>query len=554
ESEVQVLHLADRVLPSEPAAQRLRREMRRVRRELCDVLVGELDRPRQLVDRAVVIGELEIVNLLILARARRQRDAVARAHEVRVDDLAAEDHALRLGVTELSAELPRKPFLDVELDVDEIGRAGHRHRLVLDGLDVRQPLQTHLRALERRVRKIRTFELTHLAAKHLVVDVIRAVEVDAPNVDAALRIDEERDVDRLRFRIELGHGLHLRERVAREAVHGLHVRLGEREQRRGEQLPFARQDRRAQLRVGNDHLAGDSDLAELVLVALADGDRAAVVSPIRRDRDTNVLEAEIRVTAVHVVRAQRLEIAFERFSRIAIVVSDERQQAAGRELELLEELLVVESLVADDVDLTNLRPFALFDLERDAHAVVRQFLDRRRDLRTVLTARVVLLGEIPLHLVEHRAVEGLAAREADVPQRAFERLVRNILVAAELELFDRRPLEHRDHERIAVDAQLDVLEEAGRIERADRLLHPLRRDRVADIDRQVVVDRAFGDSLRAFDAEIAYHERLERLRERLRAGTRGNAERQSANGEPPQRRMRSDSRQSHQLNTRDKSL
>src|SRR5690606_28900894 len=103
ESEVQVLHLADRVLPSEPAAQRLRREMRRVRRELCDVLVGELDRPRQLVDRAVVIGELEIVNLLILARARRQRDAVARAREVRVDDLAAEDHALRLGVTELSA-------------------------------------------------------------------------------------------------------------------------------------------------------------------------------------------------------------------------------------------------------------------------------------------------------------------------------------------------------------------------------------------------------------------------------------------------------------------
>src|SRR5690606_17944359 len=161
-----------------------------------------------------------------------------------------------------------------------------------------------------------------------------------------------------------------------------------------------------------------------------------------------------------------------------------------------------EHLVADDVDLTNLRALALLDLERHADAVIRQILDRGRDPRAVFAARVVLLGQHHRDLVEHGAIERLAAREADVAERLLERLVGNVLVAAERELRDRRTLENGDHERIAVAAQLDVLEEAGAIERADRLTLALRGDRVPDVDRQIGVDRAFRNALRALDAKI----------------------------------------------------
>src|SRR5690606_37931270 len=233
-----------------------------------------------------------------------------------------------------------------------------------------------------------------------------------------------------------------------------HVLLCRREETLRERTAFPRKDHRAQLRFGDDHVAGEVDLAERVLLALVDADRDEDVALVGRYRDTAVLPAEIRVASVHVVRAQPLEVALERLPRVAVVVADEREQVAGRQLELIEQLLVGEHLVADDVDLTNLRALALLDLERHADAVVRQILDRGRDPRAVFAARVVLRGQHHRDLVEHGAIERLAAREADVAERLLERLVGNVLVAAERELRDRRTLENGDHERIAVAAQL----------------------------------------------------------------------------------------------------
>ena len=131
-------------------------------------------------------------------------------------------------------------------------------------------------------------------------------------------------------------------------------------------------------------------------------------------------------------------------------------------------------------------------------------------LRAVLAAAVVLLGELAGHLLEHRAVERLALREPDRRERLLQVVVFDVLVARELELRDRRPLEHDDHERVAVLAELEVLEETGLEQRAARLAEPLLVDRVADVDRQVVVDRPLGDPLRALDAKIADDPRLER--------------------------------------------
>ena len=179
------------------------------------------------------------------------------------------------------------------------------------------------------------------------------------------------------------------------------------------------------------------------------------------------------------------------------------------QLEAREDLLVGERRIADYVHLADLRAVSLDDIDRDAHFVVAEVFDVRRDFRAVLAAAVVLLGQRAGHVLEHRAVERLALREADVRERFLQVVVLDVLVARELELRDRRPLEHEYDERVAVLAKLDVLKEAGLEERADRLARPLLIDAVADVYRQVVVDRAFGDPLRAFDAEVADDERIE---------------------------------------------
>ena len=135
------------------------------------------------------------------------------------------------------------------------------------------------------------------------------------------------------------------------------------------------------------------------------------------------------------------------------------------------------------------------------------FLDLGVDARRVFAARAVLVLQERLHVLEHRAVEGLALRETDVAQRLAEVLGLDVLVALELEALDGRALVDHHDQRAAVAAQLDVAEEAGVVQRAHRLADALRRQGVADVDRQIVVDRSFGDALQTFDADVADGER-----------------------------------------------
>ena len=73
---------------------------------------------------------------------------------------------------------------------------------------------------------------------------------------------------------------------------------------------------------------------------------------------------------------------------------------------------------------------------------------------------------------------------------------------------ERRTFGDRDNQRAVVPAQLDVLEKPGTVNRSRRLLNPLRVERVADVDRQVIEDGAIGDALQTFHANIPDDELL----------------------------------------------
>ena len=328
ETERQPLEVRDRVTPIHAGGEGLRRKIRSHRRELRDVLIGKRHRARDAVDVAVRVGEVDVVDLLILAAAQLERHATPRAHEVRVNEVAAERNAERLGEAEAAAELPRQPFLDLEVDVDQIRTARHRRRLRLDLFDVGQLLQRQLRTLDQVVREITALELAHLAAEDLVIDVVGTVEVDAANVNAIARIDEERDRGLFGFLVELGHGAHFRERVTVLAETQRHELLALRQHCLRKRVAGCRENQPFEILLRDDHLAGELDVGNRVAVAFRDADRHEDVAFVGRDRHLHVVGTKIREPAVHVVRAQLLEIAFERLLRVAVVLANERHPVA----------------------------------------------------------------------------------------------------------------------------------------------------------------------------------------------------------------------------------
>ena len=217
--------------------------------------------------------------------------------------------------------LTRQPVLDIERHVDLVGDARHRHRLVFDGLEIRQALQADLRAVQQLVRQVGALHLAHLAPQHLVVDLVDALEVDVAHVNAAVRLDEHRDVDGLVFAIQLRQELDLGIGVAVGTEPQRHQLGGLRQQALVEDVAGLGQYEPQQVFLRHDQLAGDLDVRERVDLSLGHVDGDEHVLAIRRDRNLRRRHAKVGVTAVQVVTRQRLEVAGQRLARVAIVLS-----------------------------------------------------------------------------------------------------------------------------------------------------------------------------------------------------------------------------------------
>ena len=507
--------LGDRVRPGGPEAQGARGEGRRGRHELRHVAVGDRDGALQVVDVGVRVGVRDAVYLLEGATVQVDGDALTRAEEVGVRVAAVQHELVGLGVTDAAGELRRRALLDLVVHVHQVRGSRHRRGLEIHALDVRQALDALLGALERGIRQPAALELAHLTAQHLVVDAVGAAEADVTHVHAVARVDEEGERHRVIGVVGGGHRLDLGEGIAVAPHAILHQFL-----RRGDQLAVegrARvyQQQLLELALRHDERARQLDLRHLVDLALIDVHGDEDVFLLRSDRHLGRIQLEVRVTAIHVEVAHLLQVTLQRLARVAVVLPVPGQPVGRLQLERLQNLFLWKSGRAHDVDLADLGARAFLDLDLDLHAVARLLLHVRVDLHAVLAAGEVLVGEILGNVLEHRAVEGLAGREPDVAQRLLQILGLDVLVTGDLEALDGRALQHHDNERAAVAAQLHVAEEAGGVQSADRLAHALRREVIADVHRQVVVDRALGDALQTLDADVADGE-VRRARRRLR--------------------------------------
>ena len=112
------------------------------------------------------------------------------------------------------------------------------------------------------------------------------------------------------------------------------------------------------------------------------------------------------------------------------------------------------------------------------------------------------------------------------------------LVADERQRTDRRALLNGDDQHFALRFEAHVAEEAGGVQRLDRLRELLVVDALTDLDRQVAEDRPRFGALHALDANVPHDERVGRERltgdEQRCNERRGSAARETM----PPRRMR----------------
>src|SRR5690606_13320332 len=438
-----------------------------------------------------------------------QADAVAGAEEVVLLQRDAGNQALHLRIADAEREAAGRLLFDGDGDVDLVFLSGHPRRIDGDGLEEAQALQADLGTVDRRLRIPGAFELAHFAAQHLVLGMQVALEGDPAHVHALAWHHLEVEADFATLAIDLGNRIDLGERIA-----DVGQCRGDRVRRLLDLAPredFAGLDRHqlAQVLVGEDQVTGQLDVGDRIHLAFLDAGHDEHPALVGAHRDLGGIDAEIDVAAVEIVGGQAFQVARHLLARILVVLRIPGCPVAGVGLEFGGDLLVLEGFVADDVEVLDPGRLAFDDVDRHFHAVSVEIDHRGLHRHVVLAAVVVLAGQFLLHRVELEAIEGLAFHQADALEAVAQVFFLEILVAAYGDLGNGRALDQGHHQDVALAGQADVVEEAGAIQRTDRLLAAIGGHHIALFDGQVGEYRAGCDTRQAVDANIRYGERIE---------------------------------------------
>ena len=449
------------------------------------------------------------VGLQVRTALQGQADAIAGAEKVVLLQGDAGDQALHLRVADAEGEAARGLLLDRHIDVDLVFLARHARRIDGHGLEIAEALQADLRAVDGRLRIPGAFELAHLAAHDLVFGMQVALEGDALHVDALARIDLEIEPDLALLAVDLGCRVDLGEGVADVGEGGADRIGGLLDLAPRKDLAGLDRKQLAQVFILEDEVAGELDVGDRVDLAFLDVGDHVHLALVRTHRDLGRIDGEIDVAAVEVERGQALEVAGHLLARILVILRVPRGPVAGVGLEIVADLLRLEGLVADDVQVLDARRLALDDVDGHFDAVAVEVDHGRLHRNVVLAAVVVLAGQFLLHGIELEAVEGFAFGQADALEALAQVFFLEILVAAQRHLGNRRPLDEVDDEDVALAIEADVVEEAGPVQRADRLLGALGGEYVTLFNGQVGEHRAGRDAREAVDADIRHLEAVE---------------------------------------------
>ena len=260
--------------------------------------------------------------------------------------------------------------------------------------------------------------------------------------------------------------------------------------------------------LGHFQVAAQLDVAHGVLGAFVDIDRDKDLLLVGADRHLGRDDLHIDIAAVHVIRAQALQVTGQFLAGIFVIVLEERQPVAGLEGELIVQLGLVENAIAHHIDMLDRGHFAFVDPDLQADAVARlgNHLGVHRGRVTPL--RHILAQQLIAYPFECGALEHFAFGQPGLLEAFHQVIGRDGLVAFNVDTGNGRTLDHSDHQHVAIAPQLDILEKTG-LEQCTRGLHQLLViDLFANVQGQGAEHAAGGHPLQAVDADIGNLEAL----------------------------------------------
>jgi hypothetical protein len=123
----------------------------------------------------------------------------------------------------------------------------------------------------------------------------------------------------------------------------------------------------------------DVDRAELVLLTFLEGERQRESLRIRIHVDGRRKNPEIRVTVLQIEAPQQLLVGRDAFRIVDVTIAEPAQPIAADRSDDVEQLVVGESLVADEVDLPDGGLLFLGDLEDEIDTIIGLVDDLRID-------------------------------------------------------------------------------------------------------------------------------------------------------------------------------
>src|SRR5574337_52658 len=282
-------------------------------------------------DADAVVGQIGVVIIgpeagLVGAARAADGEAVTAAEQVVLAQRSVEDDAGVLRIADAELHAARGLLLDLDRDVHLVLAARHQFLVDVHLLEITQPLQADLGAVDRRLRIHRTLELAHFPAQHVVLGLGVAGEYHAAYIHALARFDVHGQVDRVLVLVQLRDRGHLGVGVADIGQHRLDRLAAVLDRAAIEDVAILDEHELAHGRLGKDQVAEQLDVGDLVDFAFLDAGVDVYVAFVRRDRHLGGVDAEIRVAAVHVIRLQLFQVAGKLFAGILVVLGVPGQQ------------------------------------------------------------------------------------------------------------------------------------------------------------------------------------------------------------------------------------
>ena len=275
-----------------------------------------------------------------------------------------------------------------------------------------------------------------------------------------------------------------------------------------EHLARLNQQQRLDLIFRDLEVTAQLHFADIVFFAFihVDGDVDAFL--VRRDRYLGRGDIHVDIAAIEVVGAQTLEVTRQFFTRVLVVVLEERQPVRGFEFEQVNQVGLREYRVAHHVDVLDRGNRAFVDVDLQGNAVTRLGHHFGVYRRRIAALGNILALQFVTHAFKGGTLEDFTFGQARLLQTFHQVISRDRLVAVNGDAGDGGAFDNRDNKHIAITTQLDILKETGFEQRTSGIHQTAVIRYFTHVQRQRAKHATGGNPLEAVDTDIRDSEGL----------------------------------------------